>query len=169
MVNCLFDIWNLQNRDNIQHIFSIVWRRHFQDCWTVLLWKWSWWKYYNYCWALCSRTAELHASTVVLTLTLSNSNKMEWQHTLLDTVWMWSSISSIKLFHVLETSCGQHNCQTSMYQTSFCGDNWTNEYIHRTRPHTTQDLKHAIQDEIALMNQDQNLLHSVFDNFVDCL
>jgi hypothetical protein len=43
------------------------------------------------------------------------------------------------------------------------------EQVYRNRPHTTQDLKRAIQDEIALINQDQNLLHKVFDYFVDCL
>jgi hypothetical protein len=43
------------------------------------------------------------------------------------------------------------------------------ERVHRTHPHTTQDLKIAIQNEIALINQDQNLLRRVFDNFVDRL
>jgi hypothetical protein len=33
-------------------------------------------------------------------------------------------------------------------------------------PHTTQDLKYAIQDEIAFINEDQNLFHWVFDDFV---
>jgi hypothetical protein len=35
--------------------------------------------------------------------------------------------------------------------------------------HTTQDLKRVIKDEIALLNQDQNLLYRVFDDFVDDL
>jgi hypothetical protein len=60
------------------------------------------------------------------------------QHTLLDTIWTWSTISSIRLFHVLDISHGQHVHRTSRYQTSFCGDICKNEYTgiaptqHRT-------------------------------------
>jgi hypothetical protein len=43
------------------------------------------------------------------------------------------------------------------------------ERVYRNRPHTTEELKHAIQGEIAVMNQDQDLLRRVFDNFVDRL
>jgi hypothetical protein len=52
--------------------------------------------------------------------------------------WTWSTISTIRLFLVLETSCGQHVHQTSRYQTSFCANIWKNEYTelaptqHRT-------------------------------------
>jgi hypothetical protein len=43
------------------------------------------------------------------------------------------------------------------------------ESVHRNRPQATKHLKHAIQNEIPLIKQDQNLLHKVPDNFVDRL
>jgi hypothetical protein len=43
------------------------------------------------------------------------------------------------------------------------------ECAYRNRPHATEEMKHAIQAEIAVINQDQDLLHHVFDNFVDSL
>lgn len=57
----------------------------------------------------------------VLTPATPISNNMEQQHTLLDAVWTWSVISSIRLFHVLEISRGQDVHRTSRYQNSFCG------------------------------------------------
>lgn len=41
--------------------------------------------------------------------------------------------------------------------------------VYRTHTHTTQELEHAIQCEIALINQDQNFLHWVVDNSADHL
>jgi hypothetical protein len=58
---------------------------------------------------------------------------------------------------IIQTSHGQHSHQTSWYQNSL------------TTPPPTQDQKCALQDEIALINQDQNVLHTVFDHFVDRL
>jgi hypothetical protein len=58
---------------------------------------------------------------LVLILTTSTSDKMEPQHTLLDAVWKSSTISSIRLVHILETCHGQHIHQMSQSQTP-CGD-----------------------------------------------
>jgi hypothetical protein len=41
------------------------------------------------------------------------------------------------------------------------------ECEYRNRPQATEELKRAIQAEIAVINQDQDLLSRVFDNFVD--
>jgi hypothetical protein len=42
-------------------------------------------------------------------------------------------------------------------------------YRNRQHTHTAEELKRAIQAEIAVINQDQDLLRRVFDNFVDRL
>lgn len=68
----------------------------------------------------------------MVTPTIFISNKMGQQHILLDAVWMWSAISSISFFHILEASHGQHGRQTSGRQNSFCGEIWKNEYAEHT-------------------------------------
>jgi hypothetical protein len=43
------------------------------------------------------------------------------------------------------------------------------ERANRNRPNAPEELKRAVQAEIAVINQDQDLLHRVFDTFVDHL
>jgi hypothetical protein len=64
------------------------------------------------------------------------------------------------LFHKVISRFGDVQCPARSPDVTvpdyfLCG--YLKEWVYRTRPHTTQDLKRALQDEIALINQDQHL------------
>ena len=68
-------------------------------------------------------------------------------------------------FHVLGIPCPVRSPDLTVPDFILWG--YLKEYVHRNRPHTTQELKRAIRYGTATINQE--LLRGFFDSFVSLL